>query len=120
MTRSEDVLGEKIDRCFADSLLKISGGIAIGVVASVAFFKVPPFWIFQTATLGKTMAHLARNWIRTWDWLVQFFVRISLAFQHGKFRHDLAQPYLLHGKKVLAGQDSQGKPQFNIVTEKTA
>lgn len=40
MPRSEDVLGEKVDRCFADSLLKISGGIAIGVVASVAFFKV--------------------------------------------------------------------------------
>lgn len=37
---SEDQLGEKVDRCFADSLLKISGGVAIGIVASVAFFKV--------------------------------------------------------------------------------
>ncbi|PIO70304.1 hypothetical protein TELCIR_07849 [Teladorsagia circumcincta] len=42
MVRSEDELGEKIDRCFADSLLKISGGIAIGIVASVAFFKGKP------------------------------------------------------------------------------
>lgn len=41
VTRSEDELGEKIDRCFADSLLKISGGVAVGIITSVAFFKVP-------------------------------------------------------------------------------
>lgn len=38
--RSEDELGLKFDRCFADTLLKVAGGVAIGVVASVALFKV--------------------------------------------------------------------------------
>ena len=54
MTRGEEELGEKWDRsvekskkneianfrCFADSLLKISGGVALGIVTSVAIFKV--------------------------------------------------------------------------------
>jgi inner membrane organizing system protein 1 len=38
--RSEDEMGLKLDRCVADTLLKVAGGLAIGVVASVALFKV--------------------------------------------------------------------------------
>ncbi|WKX95700.1 hypothetical protein Q1695_012282 [Nippostrongylus brasiliensis] len=93
MTRSEDELGEKIDRCFADSLLKISGGIAIGIVASVAFFK-------------------------SRSWPIWFGSGIGIGTGWSNCRHDLAQPYLLHGKKVAVGQDTQEKPTYAIVQEK--
>ncbi|RCN46864.1 hypothetical protein ANCCAN_07043, partial [Ancylostoma caninum] len=93
MVRSEDQLGEKIDRCFADSLLKISGGIAIGIVASVAFFK-------------------------SRSWPIWFGSGIGVGTGWSNCRHDLAQPYLLHGKKVPIGEDTQGKPAYNIVLEK--
>ncbi|ETN74145.1 hypothetical protein NECAME_13183 [Necator americanus] len=93
MVRSEDELGEKIDRCFADSLLKISGGIAIGIVASVAFFK-------------------------SRSWPIWFGSGIGVGTGWSNCRHDLAQPYLLHGKKVPIEEDTQGKPAFKIVLEK--
>ncbi|CAI4232731.1 unnamed protein product [Auanema sp. JU1783] len=93
MARSEDVLGEKVDRCFADSLLKITGGVAIGIVASVAFFKGRSFPIWLGSGIG-----IGAGW--------------------SNCRHDLAQPTLLHGKKVIIGQDTEGKPSYNIVVEK--
>lgn len=53
--RSEDELGAKFDRCFADSLLKIAGGVAIGVVASVAFFKGKTFPVWLGTGIGLFM-----------------------------------------------------------------
>ncbi|CAB3405646.1 unnamed protein product [Caenorhabditis bovis] len=93
MVRSEDEVGLKIDRCFADTLLKLTGGVAIGIVASVAFFKSRswPIWFGSGVGLGTGWANCS---------------------------HDFASPYLLHGKKIPAGQDAQGKPTFNIVPEK--
>lgn len=38
--RSEDEAGLKLDRCVADTMLKVAGGLAIGVVVTAAFFKV--------------------------------------------------------------------------------
>ncbi|XGW07642.1 hypothetical protein V3C99_010641 [Haemonchus contortus] len=96
MTRSEDELGEKIDRCFADSLLKISGGIAIGIVASVAFFK-------------------------SRSWPIWFGSGIGVGTGWSNCRHDLAQPFLLHGKKVPVGTDTEvtkGKPTYAIILGK--
>ncbi|KJH46057.1 hypothetical protein DICVIV_07867 [Dictyocaulus viviparus] len=93
MVRSEDELGEKIDRCFADSLLKISGGIAIGIVASVAFFK-------------------------SRSWPIWFGSGVGLGMGWSNCRHDLAQPYILHGKKIPVDQDAEGKTTYAILPEK--
>ncbi|XP_029829165.2 MICOS complex subunit Mic10 [Ixodes scapularis] len=38
-TRSEDVLGEKWDKCIADTLIKMGAGLGVGVVFSVVLFK---------------------------------------------------------------------------------
>ncbi|KAF8361082.1 hypothetical protein PRIPAC_88005 [Pristionchus pacificus] len=90
---SEDQLGEKVDRCFADSLLKISGGVAIGIVASVAFFKGRAFPIWLGSGVG-----IGAGW--------------------SNCRHDLNAPFLVHGKKVPTGTDAQGRPVYNIVVDK--
>ncbi|EFP13051.1 hypothetical protein GCK72_004042 [Caenorhabditis remanei] len=92
MTRSEDEVGQKIDRCFADSLLKVTGGVAIGIVASVAFFK-------------------------SRSWPIWFGSGVGLGTGWSNCRHDFASPYVLHGKKIPAGQDSNGKPTYNIIPE---
>ena len=39
ITRSEDVLGEKWDRCLVDAGIKIAGGLVVGSVFSLLFFK---------------------------------------------------------------------------------
>lgn len=52
--RSEDEICRKLDRCFADSLLKIGGGLAIGIVTSVALFKGRAFPVWLGTGIGKT------------------------------------------------------------------
>ena len=39
VTRSEDVLGEKWDRCLVDTGIKLAGGFAVGTLFSLLFFK---------------------------------------------------------------------------------
>merc|ERR1712039_655277 len=38
-TKSEDILGEKWDRCLSDTAIKMAGGLAMGGVFSVFLFK---------------------------------------------------------------------------------
>lgn len=42
--RSEDELGRKLERCAADSLLKVGGGLAVGIIFSVLLFKSKLFF----------------------------------------------------------------------------
>ncbi|KAK0415754.1 hypothetical protein QR680_012100 [Steinernema hermaphroditum] len=93
--RSENELGQKFDRCFADSLLKISGGLAIGIIASVALFKgrTSPIWLGTGVGIGMGWSNC---------------------------RHDLQNPFLLHGKKVPVSADTGAKPAYNIVVEQAA
>nr|XP_040573663.1 MICOS complex subunit Mic10-like [Lepeophtheirus salmonis] len=37
--KSEEILGERWDRCIADTAVKIGGGLGIGAVASLLLFK---------------------------------------------------------------------------------
>ncbi|XP_072036614.1 MICOS complex subunit Mic10-like [Amphiura filiformis] len=53
--RSEDVLGVKWDRCVADTLLKLGGGVAVGVVFSAIVFKRKTWPIFLGAGTGFGM-----------------------------------------------------------------
>ncbi|XP_055336230.1 MICOS complex subunit Mic10-like [Paramacrobiotus metropolitanus] len=39
IVRSEDELGKKWDRCLSDGLIKVGGGVAIGGLLSLLFFK---------------------------------------------------------------------------------
>jgi len=39
VSKSEDILGRKVDLCIADTLIKIGGGLATGAVFSLFLFK---------------------------------------------------------------------------------
>jgi len=41
--RSEDVYGERIDRCLYNGLMKLVGGVGIGIVCSAVLFKRKPW-----------------------------------------------------------------------------
>jgi hypothetical protein len=38
-SQSELEFGQKVDRCLADSLIKLGGGLGVGLGASLLFFK---------------------------------------------------------------------------------
>lgn len=74
--RSEDVLGEKWDRCLTDTAIKLAGGVALGGVFSLLFFK------------RKV-------------WPVAFGAGLGLGIGYSNCQHDLQSPYVIRGKKVL-------------------
>ena len=39
MTRAEDIVGEKWDRCITDTGIKTVSGLGLGIVASLLLFK---------------------------------------------------------------------------------
>ncbi|XP_071500097.1 MICOS complex subunit Mic10-like [Diadema antillarum] len=74
-TRSEDVLGQKWDRCISDTLIKVAGGLGLGVVFSVFIFKRRP-------------------------WPIAFGSGIGLGMGYANCQHDFRDPFKLHGKIV--------------------
>ncbi|CAH1239865.1 MICOS complex subunit Mic10-like [Branchiostoma lanceolatum] len=80
--RSEDELGKKWDRCLADTIVKMGGGLAVGVVFSVFLFKRRP-------------------------WPVAFGTGVGLGMGYSNCQHDFRSPNLLHGtfvKKIEKGE----------------
>ncbi|ROT71229.1 putative mitochondrial inner membrane organizing system protein 1-like [Penaeus vannamei] len=51
-SKSEDILGEKWDRCVADTLIKIGGGLTLGVVFSAIVFK-SEYFLFSFLFFNK-------------------------------------------------------------------
>ncbi|KAG5835581.1 MICOS complex subunit MIC10-like [Anguilla rostrata] len=72
---SEGKLGQKWDRCLADSAFKLVAGLGIGVVLSAVFFKR-----------------------RTWP--VAFGSGMGLGVAYANCQHDFRSPSLLHGRMV--------------------
>jgi len=56
-TKSENVLGEKLDTCLADATVKIGSGIAIGAVTSLFLFKRRMWPITFGAGAGVGMSY---------------------------------------------------------------
>ncbi|KAI4875973.1 hypothetical protein NFI96_015166, partial [Prochilodus magdalenae] len=74
---SEKELGQKWDRCLADSAIKVGAGLGLGIVFSVVFFK--------------------REYIqfcRTWP--IAFATGAGLGMAYSNCQNDLRSQYLLH------------------------
>ncbi|XP_035782074.1 MICOS complex subunit Mic10-like [Anopheles aquasalis] len=56
-TFAEDQYGKKIDRCLTDTLLKFGGGLAIGSVLSLLFFKRRSWPIIMGSGFGIGVAY---------------------------------------------------------------
>jgi len=56
-TSSEDILGQKYDRCLADLLVKSGVGFSVGVVASVIFFRRRTWPIALSTGFGAGAAY---------------------------------------------------------------
>ncbi|KAL2728721.1 MICOS complex subunit Mic10-like [Vespula squamosa] len=54
---SEDDIGRKWDRCFADAFLKLSCGVVIGGVVSLFFFRRRKWPLIIGAGFGLGMAY---------------------------------------------------------------
>ncbi|KAF2368776.1 Protein of unknown function DUF543 [Trinorchestia longiramus] len=78
-TKSEDVLGEKWDRCVADTLIKMGGGLGVGVVFSVLFFK-------------------RRRWP------IIFGVGSGFGMGYANCQHLFDQPYLVRPERITVTQ----------------
>jgi len=82
IVRSEDELGKKIDRCLANGLLKVGGGLGIGIIFSVLLFK--------------------RR-----SWPITFGTGVGLGMSFSNCQNDFQSPYLIRGKKVKASEVAQ-------------
>ncbi|XP_012269477.2 MICOS complex subunit Mic10-like [Athalia rosae] len=54
---AEDEIGRKWDRCFTDAVLKLGGGVFLGSVFSLLFFRRKRWPIITGAGFGLGMAY---------------------------------------------------------------
>ncbi|UJR28183.1 hypothetical protein I4U23_009436 [Adineta vaga] len=54
---SEDVYGEKWDRCVTDTIVKTASGIALGIIFSAVLFKRRPWPVFLGTGIGLGMGY---------------------------------------------------------------
>nr|AFM87588.1 hypothetical protein [Callorhinchus milii] len=74
-TGAEAEAGRKLDRCLADTVVKLGAGLGLGLVFSVLFFK-------------RRM------------WPVTFGTGLGMGMAYANCQHDFQSPYLLHGKFI--------------------
>ncbi|CAF0757536.1 unnamed protein product [Adineta steineri] len=54
---SEEVYGEKWDRCMTDTMVKAASGLALGIVFSAVLFKRRPWPVFLGTGIGLGMGY---------------------------------------------------------------
>ncbi|KAK3863155.1 hypothetical protein Pcinc_031032 [Petrolisthes cinctipes] len=74
--KSEDVLGQKWDRCVADTLIKMGGGLTLGIVFSAIVFKRRP-------------------------WPVIFGLGAGMGMGYANCQQDFNEPFLVKAEKIF-------------------
>lgn len=74
--KAEDILGQKWDRCVADTLIKIGGGLTLGVVFSAIVFKRRP-------------------------WPLIFGMGAGTGMGYANCQHEFNEPFLVKAEKII-------------------
>ncbi|XP_069175395.1 MICOS complex subunit Mic10-like [Procambarus clarkii] len=85
-SRSEDILGQKWDRCVADTLIKIGGGLTLGVVFSAIVFKRRP-------------------------WPLVFGLGFGAGMGYANCQHEFNEPFLVKAEKVIVKPKAGAVPE---------
>ncbi|XP_076056996.1 MICOS complex subunit Mic10-like [Oratosquilla oratoria] len=75
-TKAEDILGQKWDRCLADTIIKMGGGLTLGIVFSAIVFKRRP-------------------------WPVIFGLGAGVGMGYSNCQHEINQPFLVRADKIV-------------------
>ena len=92
-TRSEDVLGEKWDRCLADTGVKMLGG---ELSPLISFSSIIPL-LFPGLTVGTVFSVLL---FKRKMWPVTFGLGSGFGMGYANCEHELNEPYMVHIKNL--------------------
>ncbi|XP_042215205.1 MICOS complex subunit Mic10-like [Homarus americanus] len=85
-SKSEDILGQKWDRCVADTLIKIGGGLTLGVVFSAIIFKRRP-------------------------WPLIFGLGAGAGMGYANCQHEFDEPFLVKAEKIFVKPKIPAAPE---------
>ncbi|CAF3709206.1 unnamed protein product [Adineta steineri] len=108
LVASEDVNGEKWDRCLTDTVVKTASGLALGIVFSAILFKRKHFFFFYSIrNINNTILFLEKTLGRPWP--VFLGTGIGIGMGYSNCQNDLRSPHV-HSSSILTTRPDRHVP----------